>query len=83
MRIRDLITEDAVQDLERDLRKPLGYDAIDHMMRAIASKHDITPQELHKQFVAKHGKIPDKWIADSKTDKVSEDTDQDQKKHHD
>jgi hypothetical protein len=60
---RPVIAESAVTDLEKDLKNPTGYDAIDHMMKAIAKKHGITPKQLHDKFVEKHGKIPDEWIA--------------------
>lgn len=56
------IKEDAVDDLEKDLKHPHSYDAIDHMMTAIAKKYKISPKKLHDLFVKKHGKIPDKWI---------------------
>jgi ABC-type proline/glycine betaine transport system substrate-binding protein len=66
MKILELVREDAVKDLEKDLKNPYSYDAIDHMMKAIAKKHNITPKELHDQFVEKHDKIPDVWIKDKK-----------------
>jgi len=66
MKLNELIREDGVKDLEKDLKNPLGYDAIDHMMKAIAKKHRITPKQLHDQFVEKHGDIPDDWIKDKK-----------------
>jgi hypothetical protein len=63
MRLRELfLREDAVKDLEKDLRHPLGYNAIDHMMQTIARKHKISPKKLHDLFVEKHGKIPDTWV---------------------
>jgi len=62
MKLKDLFNEDAVKDLEKDLKHPSSYDAIDHMMKAIARKHKITPKELHNKFVGKNGCIPDKWI---------------------
>jgi len=64
---KPVIAENAVKDLEKDLKKPLGYDAIDHMMQTIARKHKISPKELHKQFVEKHGEIPDNWIKHAKS----------------
>jgi hypothetical protein len=54
-------TEGSVKDLEKTLKDPTGYDAIDHMMQSIARKHNITPKKLHDLFVKKHGTIPDKW----------------------
>jgi methylphosphotriester-DNA--protein-cysteine methyltransferase len=65
MRINELLTEDSVEDLEKDLRHPYSYDAIDHMMKAIAKKYKITPKELHNLFVKKHGMVPDNWIKDA------------------
>ena len=62
MKIQEIIKEGAVEDLEKDSKHPLGYDAIDHMMQTIAKKAGITPKELHDRFVEKHGKIPDDWI---------------------
>ena len=64
MKAQDFIQESAVKDLEKDLKSPLSYDAIDHMMTTIAKKHNITPKELHDQFVEKHGEIPDQWAKD-------------------
>jgi hypothetical protein len=60
MRAREF-TEGSVTDLEKTLKDPTGYDAIDHMMQSIARKHDITPKKLHDLFVKKHGTIPDNW----------------------
>jgi len=53
--------EFAVNTLEKDLKNPTGYDAIDHMMKTIAREHGITAKKLHDLFVEKHGTIPDKW----------------------
>lgn len=53
--------EFAVRDLEKDLKNPTGYDAIDHMMQTIARKHQISAKKLHDVFVKKHGVIPDEW----------------------
>jgi hypothetical protein len=64
MRIYELF-EDGVEDLEKDLRHPYSYDAIDHMMKAIAKKYNITPKKLHDLFVEKHGAVPDDWIKDA------------------
>lgn len=55
------LTEGAVEDLEKDLDDPRSYSAIDHMMQTIARDHGITGKQLHDEFVAKHGVIPDKW----------------------
>ena len=56
--------EFAVRDLEKDLKNPTSYDAIDHMMQTIARKHKISAKQLHDVFVEKHGTIPDKWTKD-------------------
>jgi ABC-type proline/glycine betaine transport system substrate-binding protein len=66
MRFVEFVREDAVKDLEKDLKNPHSYDAIDHMMKAIAKKYNISPKELHDQFVEKHDQIPDEWIKDKK-----------------
>jgi hypothetical protein len=66
MRSSEFLNEDAVDDLELDLKNPHSYDAIDHMMQTIAREQDITPKELHDRFVEKHGMTPDKWIKDQK-----------------
>jgi hypothetical protein len=59
------LEEGSVEDLEKDLRHPYSYDAIDHMMKAIAKKYNITPKKLHDLFVEKHGAVPDDWIKDA------------------
>ena len=56
------VQESATGDLEKDLRDPLGYSAIDHMMQTISRRHKITPERLHDLFVSKHGCTPDDWI---------------------
>jgi len=56
------VREDEVKDLEKVLRNPTGYDAIDHMMQTIARKSPITGKTLHDRFVKKHGITPDEWI---------------------
>lgn len=60
------LDEGAVEDLENDLKNPYSYSAIDHMMKAIARKHNVTPKELHNLFIKKHGKIPDDWVKEKK-----------------
>jgi hypothetical protein len=57
-----VLSEEPVGDLKKDLKNPHSYDAIDHMMKAIAQKYKITPKELHDRFVEKTGEIPDDWI---------------------
>ena len=64
------LKENAVKALEKDLKNPHSYDAIDHMMQSIAKKHGITGKELHDRFVKKHGRIPDDWIRDRVTENV-------------
>ena len=65
-----VLNENAVGDLEKDLKNPHSYDAIDHMMQSIAKKHGITGKELHDRFVKKHGQVPDDWIKDRVTENV-------------
>jgi methylphosphotriester-DNA--protein-cysteine methyltransferase len=62
MRADEFVTEGSVEQLEKDLKNPHSYDAIDHMMQTIAREQDITPKQLHDQFVKKHGMTPDEWI---------------------
>jgi len=62
--------EFAVSTLEKDLKNPTGYDAIDHMMKTIAREHGITAKKLHDLFVEKHGKSPDEWTK-SKLDELN------------
>ena len=62
MRADEFVTEGAVEDLEKDLKNPHSYDAIDHMMQTIAREQNITPKQLHDRFVEKHGQTPDEWI---------------------
>jgi hypothetical protein len=59
-----VLNENAVSNLEKSLKNPHSYDAIDHMMQSIAKKHGITGKELHDRFVKKHGQVPDDWIKD-------------------
>ena len=56
------VAEGAVEDLAKDLKNPHSYNAIDHMMQTIANKSNVTPKELHNQFVEKYGMTPDEWI---------------------
>jgi predicted transcriptional regulator len=56
------VAEDAVEDLEKDLKEPHSYDAIDHMMKTIAREEGITAKELHDRFVGKHDMTPDDWV---------------------
>ena len=56
------VAEGAVEDLAKDLKNPHSYNAIDHMMQTIANKSNVTPKELHDQFVEKYGMTPDEWI---------------------
>jgi hypothetical protein len=66
------LNEHPVGDLEKDLKNPHSYDAIDHMMQSIAKKHSITAKELHDRFVKKHGKVPDDWIKDRVTENFAD-----------
>jgi GNAT superfamily N-acetyltransferase len=74
MRADEFVTEGAVEDLEKDLKHPHSYDAIDHMMQTIAREQNITPKQLHDRFVEKHGTTPDEWIKDQEQIKVTEDS---------
>ena len=58
------ITEDAVSELESQLKKlnNTSYDSIDKLMRNIMKEHDMTAKELHSAFIKKHDKTPDDWI---------------------
>ena len=60
--VREGVAEGAVEDLAKDLKNPHSYNAIDHMMQTIADKSNVTPKELHNQFVEKYGMTPDEWI---------------------
>jgi predicted nucleotidyltransferase len=62
VKISSILAEDAVTDLEKDLKNPSSYDAIDHMMTAISKKNKITPKKLHDEFVDKHDETPDDWM---------------------
>jgi hypothetical protein len=54
----------AVKELEIGLKKltNTSYDSIDHLMRVIMKKYNMTAKELHNNFVKKHNKTPDTWI---------------------
>jgi hypothetical protein len=56
--------DNAVQELETGLKKldNTSYNSIDHLMRRIMKKHDMTAKQLHNAFVEKHDKTPDDWI---------------------
>lgn len=74
--IKPTITEDVklvgdyVSELETRLRKlrDTSYESIDRLMKAICTKHAISPKKLHDDFKAKHKVIPDEWI-DAQTPK--------------
>ena len=53
-----------VTALEKGLKKldKHDYDSINKLMMGISKKGNITGQQLHDYFVAKHGKTPDDWI---------------------
>jgi hypothetical protein len=65
------ITEDAVSELESQLKKlnNTSYDSIDKLMRNIMKEHDMTAKELHNAFTKKHDKTPDEWIKELKEEK--------------
>ena len=68
----EFTTEDVVSDLEEILLEldDTSWQSIDKAMRELCREHNITPKELHKQFKAEHGMIPDDWI---KEQEVTED----------
>lgn len=57
-------TSRAVKELEQRLLKAsdISYDGIDHLMRLIMKKYDVTAKQLHFGFKDKHNKTPDNWI---------------------
>lgn len=67
MRAQEII---GVQDLERDLKNPHSYNAIDHMMQTISRERKILPKKLHDLFVDKHGCTPDEWIKKKSKSKI-------------
>ena len=48
------VLEDALLQLE-----DISWQSIDKVMRQICLEHGLTPKQLHKDFKAKHGMIPD------------------------
>ena len=66
----ELLVEDPVGDLEEELLKmeDTSWQAIDKVMRRIASEYDITPKQLHKDFKAEHKMIPDEWVKKNQVD---------------
>jgi len=50
------VLEDALLQLE-----DISWQSIDKVMRQICVEHGLTPKQLHKDFKAKHGMIPDDW----------------------
>lgn len=58
------VKEDHVEKLEMGLKKLDSYDhdTIDKLMKKLSKEHDVTPKELHDDFVSKHNKTPDNWI---------------------
>jgi hypothetical protein len=42
--------------------KKTDYDSIDKMMTSIAKQEDITPKQLHDNWVDEYGVTPDTWI---------------------
>lgn len=65
-------SSDFVTSPEEELAKKLphlansNWTSIDKLMRKIAKKHKITPDELHDLFVKKYDDIPDDWIKKKK-----------------
>ena len=54
----------AVEELRNKLLEldSISYDSIDHLMRRIMKKYDMTAKELHNAFVNKYHTTPDAWI---------------------
>ena len=54
----------AVEELRNKLLDldSISYDSIDHLMRHIMKKYDLTAKELHNAFVNKYHKTPDAWV---------------------
>ena len=50
------VLEDALLQME-----DISWQSIDKVMRQICVEHGLTPKQLHKDFKAKHGMIPDEW----------------------
>ena len=61
---QEFLTEDGhIEKLENELLEmsDISWTSIDKVMRVIAKEHAMTPKQLHKDFKAKHGMIPDDW----------------------
>ena len=58
------LEESPLEDLKNELREMTdhSWQAIDKVMRKIASEYDITPKQLHKDFKSEEGMIPDEWV---------------------
>jgi hypothetical protein len=56
--------KDAVEELKNKLLNlnSISYDSIDHLMRRIMKKYNMTAKELHNAFVNKYHTTPDTWI---------------------
>ena len=54
---------EAILELENALlaMEDLSWQSIDRVMRDICAREMMTPKQLHKDFKAKHGMIPDAW----------------------
>ena len=50
------VLEDTLLQME-----DISWQSIDKVMRHICVEHGLTPKQLHKDFKAKHGMIPDEW----------------------
>jgi len=77
MRFKDILSESAVAELEKELPSLAkhNYDTIDKLMRNIAKKHKLTDKALEKLFRKKFKKTPYHWV-DGKLDETdSDDTD--------
>lgn len=62
MRLHELLENTkAVKALEKMLKEPHSYQAIDAMMKQVSEKYGITPEQLHDYFKDQNGEIPDNW----------------------
>lgn len=66
MRAHQFIVETAATELAKRVGglPDYKYATIDDLMTRISRKHDISPDDLHHQFVNRYKKTPDHWIKD-------------------
>lgn len=73
MRAKQFIIESAAAELAKRVGSlpNYKYGTIGSLMARIATKHDISQNDLHHQFVAKYKKTPDHWIKGRSCDEAS------------